>query len=140
MSEHSEHTVVATRITSAQGEARVRSVTLPLATHGAGCDDTLAPVELMLTAIAGAVLEGVEHAAGALSFRVTSAEVRVHGQYRTANPLTLAVAYDLAVATDEPDARFGQFHEVLRRSESMRRLGAVGADLTGRLRRDRAVT
>jgi uncharacterized OsmC-like protein len=133
----SDYTVVATRISSAVGEARGANVAIPLATLPAGLasDEAMAPVELLLAAIAAGVLGGAECAAVALSFRLAGAVVRVRGRYDDRAAPTLVVEYDLAIATDEPDARLVRFHELLRHSESVRRLGVAGAHLTGRLRR-----
>ena len=54
----SEYTVVASRGANAAGEARGRSVAIPLATLRNGQLDALAPVELLLAAIAAGVLGG----------------------------------------------------------------------------------
>lgn len=131
----SEYTVVASRGANAAGEARGRSVAIPLGTLRDGQLDALAPVELLLAAIAAGVLGGAECAAEALSFSVTAAVVRVRGRYEDGVAPRLAVDYDLAISTDEPDGRLVQFHEFLRRSECMKLLGAAGAPLTGCLRR-----
>ena len=133
----SDYTVVATRISSAIGEARGGNVAIPLATVPAenASDAAMTPVELLLAAIAAGVLGGAECAAMALSFHLAGAVVRVRGRYAEGASPALDVEYDLAIATDEPDTRLARFHELLRRSESVRRLGAAGAHLTGRLRR-----
>ena len=129
------YTVVATRLTASTGEARIRSVVIPLDTRSPGQPDAIGPAELMLTAVAAAVLGGAEQAAIALSFDLTEAVVTVRGRYNQAAPLTLGVEYDLAIGSDEPDRRFLQFHEHLRGSETVRRLGAGGRELNGQLRR-----
>ena len=58
----------------------------------------------------------------------------------TGHATTLAVEYDLSVETDETDGRLVQFHEHVRHAEGLLRLGALGAHLTGRVRRRRAMT
>ena len=131
----SPYTVVATRLTSETGEARIRSVVIPLDTRPVGRSEGVSAAELFLTAVAAAVLGGAERAAAALSFELTAAVVTVHGRYDGAETSTLGVDYDLAIATDEPDRRFVQFHEALRGSEGVRRLGVAGGGLTGHLRR-----
>jgi uncharacterized OsmC-like protein len=110
--------------------------------HGSARDesgrlDALAPVELLLAAVAAAVLGGTEHAVVALHFRLLDATVSVRGRHEGA-ARALAIEYDLLLATDEPDARLLQFHEVVRRSDSVQRRGAVDRELTGSLRRQLA--
>jgi uncharacterized OsmC-like protein len=128
------YTIIATRRSDAMAEARGKSVTVPLETTATGRHDALAPVELLLAAVAGAVLGGTEHAVVTLRFRLLDATVSVCGRHEGASR-TLAIAYDLLLSTDEPDARLVQFHELVRRSDSVQRLGAVGRELTGSLRR-----
>jgi len=130
----SEYTIVANRLTNATAEARSKQVAVPLATAPAGRSDALAPVELLLAAVAAAVLGGTEHAAVTLRFTLHDANVSVRGRYQ-GTTLSLAIDYELAVATDEPDGRLVQFHELVRGSDSVRRLGATGSQLTGQLRR-----
>lgn len=128
------HTILATRISGALGEARAREVVVPIETTVVGREDALSPLELLLAAVAGGVLAGVEHAAATLSFHLDGASVEVCGVC-TGHATTLAVEYDLSVETDETDGRLVQFHELVRHAEGLLRLGTLGAHLTGRVRR-----
>ncbi len=130
-----DFTIIATRLAPATAAARGPSTMMPIATVQGSGGDAPGPVELLLTAIAGSLLGGVEHATTALSFQLTAAEVRVDGTYGTTGARTLTVEYDLAVQTDEPDGRLLQFHEHVRRSESVQCLRTAGAPFSGRLRR-----
>lgn len=132
------HTILATRISGVLGEARAREVVVPIETTVVGRDDAMSPLELLLAAVAGGVLAGVEQAAATLSFHLGGASVEVRGVC-TGHATTLAVEYDLSVETDETDGRLVQFHELVRHAEGLLRLGALGAHLTGRVRR-RATT
>jgi uncharacterized OsmC-like protein len=136
------HTVLATRISGALGEAHAREVLVPIETAtAAGRDDALSPIELLLAAVAGGVLSGVEQAATVLSFQLASASVEVcgvcGGQHATPG---LAVEYDLTIETAETDGRLVQFHELVRHADALLHLGDAGAHLTGRVRRLRPAT
>ena len=133
------HTILATRISGALGEARAREVVVPIETTVVGREDAMSPLELLLAAVAGGVLAGVEQAAATLSFHLAGASVEVCGVC-PGHATTLAVEYDLSVETDETDGRLVQFHEHVRHAEGLLRLGALGAHLTGRVRRRRAMT
>jgi uncharacterized OsmC-like protein len=128
------HTILATRISGVLGEARAREVVVPIETTVVGREDAMSPLELLLAAVAGGVLAGVEQAAATLSFHLGGASVEVRGVC-TGHATTLAVEYDLSVETDETDGRLVQFHELVRHAEGLLRLGALGAHLTGRVRR-----
>lgn len=130
-----EFTIESTRAARAVGRARGKSVAIPVATLAGGCTDAFAPLELLLAAIAAGVLGGAELAAEALSFHLAAVEVRVRGTHLADVPPTLFVEYDLGIVTDEPDGRLLQFHERVRQSDSVQRLGAATSGLSGRLRR-----
>ena len=128
------HTILATRISGALGEARAREVVVPIETTVVGREDAVSPLELLLAAVAGGVLAGVEQAAATLAFHLGGASVEVRGVC-TGHATTLAVEYDLLVETDDTDGRLVQFHEHVLHAEGLLRLGALGAHLTGRVRR-----
>ena len=130
-----EYMIVATRMTRDRCEARGTSVALELETRSERRDDAPAPVELLLAAVAGGVLGGLEHAATTLAFHVGAAVVHVHATYAGDTTRGLSVSYDLAIDTDESDGRLVCLHEQIRCSESVRRLGAAAAHLAGRIRR-----
>lgn len=132
------HRVLATRLTGTLGEAHAREVAVPIETAAGGGhdDDALSPLELLLAAVAGGVLAGVEQAAATLSFQLGSASVEVCGVCagRTATA-GLGVEYDLTVETSESDGRLVQFHELVRHGEVLLELGSAVGQLTGRVRR-----
>jgi hypothetical protein len=131
-----EFTIVETRASRDTMAAGRRETPAPA--DGTALDTsagTAVAVEHLLAEVASAVMGGAEQAAAALSFQLRGALVSVRGKYDDLAEPALAVDYDLAIATDEPERRFVQFHERVRGSERVRRLGAAGVHLTGRLRR-----
>ena len=134
-----EFTVVATRrsreATETCGSGTAVAAVAPATDRTDENARSVAAVERLLAEVATALMGGAEQAAVALSFRLGGAIVNVRGRYDDLAEPALAVDYDLAIATDEPDRRFVQFHECVRGSESVRRLGPTGVHLAGCLRR-----
>jgi hypothetical protein len=130
-----EFSVVATRTSREATEACGRDKALAAEERTDGSAPPVAAVERLLSEVATALMGGAEQAAAALSFRLGGATVCVRGRYDDLAEPVLAVDYDLAIATDEPDRRFVQFHERVRGSESVQRLGVAGVHLAGCLRR-----
>lgn len=130
-----EFTVVTTRGSREASDARGSETATPIAGGVDGGACSAESVERLLAEVATALVGGAEQAAAALSFRLGGATVSVRGRYDDLAEPVLAVDYDLAIATDEPDRRFVQFHERVRGSERVRRLGAAGVHLAGCLRR-----
>lgn len=136
------HTVLATRVSGHLGEVHAREVVVPVETRAtaAAHDGALSPLELLLAAVAGGVLAGVEQAVARLAFRLGGAAVEVCGVFGGQTTSSLAVEYDLTLDTDESDGRLVQFHELVRHGDALVCLGSAGAHLTGRVRRHGAAT
>lgn len=92
------------------------------------------PVELLLTAVAAAILAGAEEAAALLTFALTTAEVHVYAVLRIHASCPLTIAYDLTVDSEESEARLVRLHEELREQSPVLRLVAAGTMLNGRIR------
>ena len=131
------YTVIAARVTGHLGEVHAREVVVPVETRAttATHDDAISPLELLLAAVAGGVLAGVEQAVARLAFRLGGAAVEVCGVFGGPTTSSLAVEYDLTLDTDESDGRLVQFHEIVRHGDALVCLGSAGAHLTGRVRR-----
>lgn len=91
------------------------------------------PVELLLTAVAAAVLAGAEEAALLLDLTLDAVEVHVYAVLRSHAACPLTVDYDLTLESAEPEARLALLHEELRNGSPVLRLVAAGTLLNGRM-------
>lgn len=95
-------------------------------------------VELLLMAVAAALLSGTEQAATQLRLALSAVEVHVHAALRTHGACPLTVDYDLTLESGEPETRLAQLHEELRQTSTVLQLISAGTLLNGRMhtRRD----
>lgn len=96
------------------------------------------PVELLLKAVAAAVVTGTEEAAALLDLVLEAVEVHVYAVLRDHAACPLTVEYDLTVESDVPETRLVQLHEELRQGSAVLKLVAAGTLLNGRLHPRRA--
>lgn len=123
-----EYRMVARHGASDQDGTRATELASP------GRDGGQDAIELLLAALAADVLSGVARLAPALRIVTGTVEVTVSATRRS-DATPLALSYDLAVATDEPESRLRQLHESVRRSGAVLRLVISATPLTGRVRR-----
>lgn len=128
------YTVTASRRGAHASEAQGRSVVVPLDTALDGRADALSSVELLLAAVAAALVAGAERAVEALAFQLDGMTVRV-GAARGGPTQTLVVEYDLVIDSAEPDRRIAQFHERVRRAIDVTELAHAVTPLSGRVHR-----
>jgi hypothetical protein len=96
------------------------------------------PVELLLKAVAAAVVAGTEEAAALLELALDAIEVHVYAVLRNHAACPLTVEYDLTVESDVPEARLVQLHEELRQGSAVLKVVAAGTLLNGRMHPRRA--
>ena len=133
-----EYTITAYRSSPAVATAeceRADSASLPLDVDPAGRTDAFNPAELLLTAVAACMLKGIERAIPMHKFSLRTAEVRVHGVRQDSPPRMLRVEYELAVDTDESDARLDLLHRNLQKFGTVYNTLAAAVELTGTIRR-----
>ncbi len=95
-------------------------------------------VEMLLMAVAAALLSGTEEAATLLHLALAAVEVHVYAVMRSGGTCPLTVNYDLTLDSNEPETRLVQLHEELRQASTVLQLIARGTLLNGRMHTRRA--
>ena len=99
--------------------------------------DTFKPVELLLAAVAGGLLEGVARARSSLELSVRGVAVRVHGRSQDAPSKLSRIDYTMWLESDESDQRLELLHEHLKEVGTVFNTVAAGCPLAGTLNRGR---
>lgn len=133
-----DYTIRAYRTAPANATAesdRAEWASLMLDVDPGGRTDAFNPAELLLTALAACLLKGIERAIPMLKFVMRSAEVRVRGVRQDSPPRMVRVDYELAVDTDESDARLALLHRNLQKFGTVYNTLAGTVEVTGTIRR-----
>jgi uncharacterized OsmC-like protein len=128
-------TVHARRVDAHGSEACCKDTVLVLDTDLAGRRDACNPAELLLTAVAGCMLKGIERLVPVLKFELRGVEVRIEGVRQDSPPRMESITYELMVDTDESDRRLELLHENIRKFGTVFNTVASGTKLEGTLRR-----
>ena len=135
-----EYTITAYRNSPAVATAecaRAERALLQLDVDPAGRTDAFNPAELLLAAVAACMLKGIERAAPMLKFSLRAAALRVNGVRQDSPPRMLRVDYELAVDTEESDARLDLLHRNLQKFGTVYNTLSAAVELTGTIHRGR---
>jgi len=127
--------VRARRVDAHGSEAACKSAHLVLDTDLAGRPDAFNPAELLLAALAACMIKGIERVTPILHFNLRGVDVRLHGVRQDVPPRMEDISYEIAVDTDESDARLELLHENVRKYGTVFNTVAPGTNLHGVIRR-----
>ena len=127
--------VVAKRLGPDGSIARTKEAEIGLDTDPAGREDLFNPAELLLGALAGCIIKGIERVAPMISFDFRGVEVTVRAERQDAPPLLVSITYDITVDTDENDRRLELLHTNVRKYGTVSNTLALATSLMGTVRR-----
>lgn len=130
-----EYRVSARRQDTTGSLATARSAVVTLDTSLAGRDDALNPAELLLAALAGCIIKGIERVTPMLSFDLAGVEVRLHAARQDAPPRITTIDYEILVDTAETDRRLELLHTNVRKYGTISNTLAEAVTLNGTIRR-----
>lgn len=116
--------------------ATTKQAELEIDTGPAGRDDLFNPAELLLAALAGCIIKGIERVAPMISFDFRGIEVVVHGERQDAPPVLASITYEIVVDTDESDRRLELLHTNVRKYGTVSNTLAVAVALAGTITRN----
>jgi uncharacterized OsmC-like protein len=102
--------VHARRIDAHGSLATAKEAEVPLDTDLAGRRDAMNPVELLLSALAACMLNGIERVTPMLNFQTDGAEVRLEAVRQDAPPKLTLIRYEIVVDSAETDQRLDLLH------------------------------
>ena len=129
-----EYTIAAECVPRRLAAAHCKNAEISLDTDPTGRPDAFNPAELLLAALAGCMLKGIERVAPMLHFQWRGASVRVHGVRQDVPPRLVRFDYELVVDTEESDARLELLHRNLRNYGTIYNTIAGAVELTGTVR------
>lgn len=130
-----EYEVFSQRLSSHVSVATTKCAQVSVHTDAVGREDLFNPVELLLAALSGSLLEGVARATPVLGLVVRGAAVRVHAYCQDGPPKLSRVEYTVWLDCDESDLRLEQVHEHLKKFGSVFNTVEAGCELVGTVRR-----
>jgi uncharacterized OsmC-like protein len=131
--------VVGTRLGPDGSVARTKQADLEIDTDPGGRDDLFNPAELLLAALAGCIIKGIERVAPMISFDFRGVEVEILGERQDAPPMLTSISYEIIVDTDESDRRLELLHTNVRKYGTVSNTLAAATTLTGTVRRKATV-
>ena len=130
-----EYDVVAKRVDAHGSSARCKDAEIILDTDVNGRPDAFNPAELLLAAIAGCMIKGIERIAPMNNFKYRSVEVRLHGVRQDSPPFMSSITYELIIDTDEDDRRLELMHYNVRKVGTVSNTVAAATKLEGKVTR-----
>lgn len=127
--------VVSRRESAQLSRARCKNAKIDLDTDLAGNPDAFNPAELLLAALSGCMIKGIERVIPILKFQLRGVEVRVHGVRQDVPPRMESIDYEIVVDTDEDDRRLALLHDNVKKFGTVFNTVAPGTELSGILRR-----
>lgn len=130
-----EYGVSAERVDAHGSLASCKEAQIMLDTDVDGRVDAFNPAELLLAALAGCMIKGIERVTPMLHFELHGVEVALRGLRQDAPPKMARIEYTLTVDTDESDARLELLHQNVMKFGTVYNTLAAGTTLTGDIRR-----
>lgn len=127
--------VESVRIDAHGSLSRCKAAEIRLDTDLGGSPNAFNPAELLLAALSGCVIKGIERVLPILQFDLRGVEVRVDGVRQDAPPKMESITYEIIVDTDEPDRRLELLHDNVKKYGTVFNTVAPGTKLSGVLRR-----
>jgi uncharacterized OsmC-like protein len=115
--------------------AECKSAVIRLDTDLAGSVEAFNPAELLLAALAGCMIKGIERVVPMLKFELRGVEVLIQGVRRDIPPRLETIRYEILVDTDETEHRLELLHENVKKFGTVFNTVAPGTELSGVLRR-----
>ena len=132
-----DHEVFAQRLSQGGSVVTTRCAQVMLDTDFEDRHDAFKPVELLLAAVAGGLLEGIARARSSLELSILDVAVRVHGRSQDAPPKLSRIDYTIWLESDESDRRLELLHEHLKEFGTVFNTVAAGCPLEGTVNRGR---
>ena len=98
-------------------------------------DDAFNPAELLLAALSGCIIKGIERVTPILKFNLRGIEVRVTGVRQDTPPKMESINYEIIVDSDESDQRLALLHDNVMKFGTVFNTLAPGTDLEGVMKR-----
>lgn len=130
-----KYKVVAQRRDAASASVATKRADLTIDTDPAGRDDLFNPAELLLAALAGCIIKGIERVAPMISFDFRGVEVAISAERQDTPPKLATITYELIVDTHESDRRLELLHTNVRKYGTVSNTLAATGVLTGTIRR-----
>ena len=106
-----------------------------LDTNLEGSSDAFNPAELLLSALSGCIIKGIERVAPIIKFEFKGIEVKLHGVRQDVPPKMESIDYEIIVNTNEPDSRLELLHKNVRQFGTVFNTVAPGTQLNGKMSR-----
>jgi len=129
--------VSAQRVDSHGSEVNCKEAQITLDTDLKGRQDAFNPAELLMAALAGCIIKGIERVTPILEFELRGLKVQLKGVRQDAPPKMESIDYEILVDTDESDHRLELLHENVKKYGTVFNTLAEGTQLKGELRRDK---
>lgn len=130
-----EYSVSAERVDAHGGLAFCKEAQIMLDTDADGRVDAFNPAELLLAALAGCMIKGIERVTPILHFELRGVEVALRGRRQDTPPKMASIEYTLTVDTDENDRRLELLHQNVMKYGTVYNTLAAGTTITGTIRR-----
>jgi len=130
-----EYGLSAERVDAHGSLAFCKEAQIMLDTDVNGRVDAFNPAELLLAALAGCMIKGIERVTPMLHFELRGVEVALRGLRQDSPPKMARIEYTLTVDTDESDTRLELLHQNVRKFGTVYNTLAAGTKLTGDIRR-----
>ena len=127
--------VRARRVDEHGSVAECKSAAIRLDTDLAGSVEAFNPAELLLAALAGCMIKGIERVVPILKFELRGVEVLIRGVRQDIPPRLETIRYEILVDTDETEHRLELLHENVKKFGTVFNTVAPGTELSGVLRR-----
>ena len=100
-----------------------------------GRADAFNPAELLLAALAGCMIKGIERVTPMLHFQLRGMQVVLRGLRQDSPPKMAPIEYTLTVDTDESDARLALLHQNVMKFGTVYNTLAASTTISGSIRR-----
>lgn len=127
--------VIAERVDAHGSTAYCKDAEITLDTDVQNRDDAFNPAELLLAALSGCIIKGIERVTPMLNFKLRGVEVRVTGVRQDAPPKMESIRYEILVDSDESDRRLELLHENVQKYGTVFNTLAPGTQLSGVIKR-----
>ncbi len=123
------------RLDTGGSRARCKQAELTLDTDLAGDPHAFNPAELLLAALTGCIIKGIERVTPILRFELRGVKVLVEGVRQDVPPKMESIRYEIIIDSDESDSRLELLHDNVRKFGTVFNTIAPGTELNGVLRR-----
>ena len=130
-----QYRVNAWRVDGTGSRASAHGAEVALGTDMDGRPGAMNPVELLLSARAACMIQGVERVTPMLAFQFDTVEVRLEAVRQDAPPKLVAITYEIVVGTAETEARLDLLLRNILKYGTISNTLAAAVPMTGTIRR-----